>query len=388
MTLSVFTAFFSDTGVKKISTKQLRNQALDGLRGIMSVLVCIYHGVWVCHLPNIESLDQDPLRYGDSWADVVLKVFLRIVSGEFAVTVFFVLSGFVLFRSLEEGRENTSLAGFSRFVGRRIFRVYPALIVSLLLFWVVFELLQAIYPRYFQVYFSLGQLLETMSLQKISMYGVAWTLQVEILMVPVIYASFAAISRFRSSSLYWLLCLSTVLFFIAPSTPFAKFGMAVISFGLGFLVASDVGRSIALGFRGGSAVLWVGLYVFRLFLQPSGPAFEMLSLFLAFSLVSHVAHGDSAIVAFLRTMPIVWLGSISFSFYVLNPIALELFARYLNGVAPGFFSIFAISGPFVGFVATLITLPFAHYSYKFVKLPPIRFARRVFSTPVESTTPR
>ncbi|WP_163616166.1 acyltransferase family protein, partial [Klebsiella pneumoniae] len=69
-----------------------------------------------------------------AWSDfgpyeVATKIFLKVFDGELAVTLFFVLSGTVLFKSLM--REDGGLGSAGRFYVRRFFRIYPALLVCL-----------------------------------------------------------------------------------------------------------------------------------------------------------------------------------------------------------------------------------------------------------------
>lgn len=83
--------------------------SLQSLRGIAAMIVCIGHCISVFLLPN---------EY---------KKYLWLANTQFAVTLFFVLSGFVLSKSLLIG------SSWRDFYIKRIFRIYPALLVACVL---------------------------------------------------------------------------------------------------------------------------------------------------------------------------------------------------------------------------------------------------------------
>jgi peptidoglycan/LPS O-acetylase OafA/YrhL len=66
-----------------------------------------------------------------SWYELFAKIVLKTSSGETAVCIFFVLSGAVLFDSLKRANKSPRRAVVG-FIVRRIFRIYPALIVCLI----------------------------------------------------------------------------------------------------------------------------------------------------------------------------------------------------------------------------------------------------------------
>ena len=68
-----------------------------------------------------------PVHHLDSGSDLLIKAAIAIANGEAAVTIFFVLSGAVLFASLQ--RQPAPLP----FVVRRLFRIYPALVAAIAL---------------------------------------------------------------------------------------------------------------------------------------------------------------------------------------------------------------------------------------------------------------
>jgi peptidoglycan/LPS O-acetylase OafA/YrhL len=90
-------------------------ESLDGLRGAAALAVVIHHSANVyldTETRNVRLLTP------------ILRVLARL--GHPAVLLFFVLSGFVLYVSFLRGHDKSYLS----FLSRRIFRLYPALIVA------------------------------------------------------------------------------------------------------------------------------------------------------------------------------------------------------------------------------------------------------------------
>jgi peptidoglycan/LPS O-acetylase OafA/YrhL len=97
-----------------------RIPALDGVRGLAIA------GVLLCHLWPITGQTGSVAAFLSSWAD----------AGAFGVDLFFVLSGFLITRTLLNSRNSPHY--FGSFYGRRVFRLFPLyysylLIISLLL---------------------------------------------------------------------------------------------------------------------------------------------------------------------------------------------------------------------------------------------------------------
>jgi len=93
---------------------------LESLRGLAALAVVIYH-IW-------QQLSDSSLT---GWLDLIFcRLIASVANGIGAVVIFFVLSGFVLARSLDRDPNRY------RFLRNRVFRLLPAAItvVSLLVF--------------------------------------------------------------------------------------------------------------------------------------------------------------------------------------------------------------------------------------------------------------
>ena len=118
---------------------EARNHQLDGLRGYAAFAVVFFHSIFSDPTMAGRVLGRDFSELKD-WYDILAKLILIIFNGQTAVVIFFILSGAVLFESLQ--REKGSISSVvGNFLIRRFFRIYPALVVCLLTCWVAFYFL-------------------------------------------------------------------------------------------------------------------------------------------------------------------------------------------------------------------------------------------------------
>ena len=88
-----------------------RLRYIDGLRGIAIVMVMIWH--------FMGPTDAEMLPYGDRYASLPM-----VSSGWMGVELFFLISGFVIFMTVERCN------GFRDFAMRRFQRLYPAMLIA------------------------------------------------------------------------------------------------------------------------------------------------------------------------------------------------------------------------------------------------------------------
>src|ERR1700727_590019 len=111
--------------------------ALDGLRGLAACAVVFYHSILHNDLSLLNRVLYQPLQAAGNTRDFVTKLALILLNGEGAAFRFFVLSGCVLRLSLENKRDEPVLSVCPRFIGARVARLYPPLIVCMVLFYIM-----------------------------------------------------------------------------------------------------------------------------------------------------------------------------------------------------------------------------------------------------------
>lgn len=148
---------------------------LESLRGLAALSVAGFH------------ISQSPAQVGDrsvmlrEMPSVAMDVLNILFQGLPSVVFFFVLSGFVLTASLQRtSRPVTELA--VPFAVARLFRIYPAWIFAVLVFagvyWLTGKTLGAV-PMFAEV-------VRNILLLSVSIDGVGWSIQTELLAIPVL----------------------------------------------------------------------------------------------------------------------------------------------------------------------------------------------------------
>ena len=112
-----------------METKQ-RAAGLDGLRGVAAVMVVIYQAINLCDL-TVPTRVIAPKLADLPLADWPGRFALSVFNADAAINIFFILSGLVLSLSLQRERE-FDVSTAVRFTFRRILRIFPALIVTIL----------------------------------------------------------------------------------------------------------------------------------------------------------------------------------------------------------------------------------------------------------------
>ncbi len=103
---------------------------LESLRGMAALCVAIFHSfVWIP--VDGQPVSTRAISNVHGTEAIIVRILIACVHGSSWVPVFFVLSGFVLAKSLE-GRPLLSVGTWVRFVVKRGFRLTPPLVASLL----------------------------------------------------------------------------------------------------------------------------------------------------------------------------------------------------------------------------------------------------------------
>ncbi|WP_375458130.1 acyltransferase family protein [uncultured Enterovirga sp.] len=326
-----------------------RQHALDGLRGLAALAVAIAHcnlavtgtDVWAARLRDFHDLPV---------ASLAGRLFYVVSPGDAAVTLFFVLSGYVLWSAFAR-HGTTTLADLPDYTLRRAYRLMPVAIVSAI-------------PIGFVVNASAFDLARTMLLLTNDLNGVLWTLQVEVVGSFPIFLVRIMVGESRAG------LVGSVLVALALSYPLRAFSSALFlpAFLLGALVSASPAR-------------W---WTSRALLGASVSGLALASLLFSHSVrARYVEMAAAAAViactlvrplAALKAPQVQFLGAVSYPFYLTHGTTL-LAAQHL-GLVTG---IGNAAGRIVAYV--LLTVPVALAAawllHVLIEAPAMRFRPRL-----------
>ncbi len=351
-------------------------------------MVAVFHCI---HLLSVNGIPQ--VYVSTIWdihgAQAVLTRLLMVFfNGGAAVSLFFVMSGYVLALSL--GRDERPVPQLAAaFATRRFFRIWVPLAVNVLLYAVVRWITCEGWPSLYRDPMPTPKaVVDNLVLVDDGINGATWSLAVELLAIPFIFAAHL-FTRGRSP---WLILVPAVFARVALYTPWLLFrrpylyfymfmfvwGMAVAE--LGPFASRHVSRRFA------TLALWVGCALLlgaRFVLGYWSRASLGVEAIGATMVVAVIAYGPNfRPLALLDGSAMRFLGRTSYSFYLYHPIFLTL------GVPVVMWLLSSTSLPAryplpVGFLFILATVPATllagQLSYQWVERPAVRLGRKVES---------
>jgi peptidoglycan/LPS O-acetylase OafA/YrhL len=321
-----------------------RNHGLDGLRGLAALSVALGHCVvlvtgltlWGTSLRDFPSMPT---------ADIMMRLLSALFPSDAAVMVFFVLSGHVLWQSFRR-KNYRFFADLPDYASARIYRLFPLTIVALM-------------PLGLLIAAPARDLVKNMLLLSDNLNTVLWSLQVEVV------ASFALFAVWGvTRGVGWKLLAALALAVLA--TPFFR-GIGPIVFFPAFILGASV-SSIPGRFWRNRWLVAAGVAVLILTNIVAGHGgitrcFEMAG---ATVLVGAVANGS---LRFLRSPVPVFLGAISYPFYLTHVIGLAGAALFLQSPSSGS-PLLMILAQAVSSIA--LTIPLAWLLHVLVEDPVLR----------------
>jgi peptidoglycan/LPS O-acetylase OafA/YrhL len=289
---------------------------LDASRGLAALAVLLAH----FHLTILPSLSN-------SW---ILKTPLKIIAdGEAAVLYFFILSGFVLTVSLQQVNKLT-FWDYLKFIVKRIFRIFPAFLATLVLTFVLLHVLHSRPESWLDRFWTripdlIALLNEALLIIRVPndplqrLIPQDWTLSIEIavsLFLPLLAWAFSKNKYFTMLVIYFAIQLLSLDDF-------------VFDFTLGIFLASNADqlKQKWVNFKYKSAAIIASLIIIC--------ADYLIPKFMAYSdvlLIHHKSWGLAVLLwalissqkvqRYLSNVPMVFLGRISYSFYLLHLIIL------------------------------------------------------------------
>ncbi|RWL79449.1 MAG: acyltransferase [Mesorhizobium sp.] len=336
-----------------------RLPALDGLRAYAALVVIVYHTILLFDHGLIQRVLLKTLWQVDA-SDIWAKAWLSTFNGAAAVELFFLLSGCVLVRSLDTAK-GTWLSVSAAFAIKRALRIYPGLIPCV-------AVTAAVTPSAL----TWGNIAGNMALWNFDVVGPSWTLQVEMLAIPLLLIVSMVHRNWGVRGVVVALIVALVArknqeMFVAPLL--GQYGYLFI---LGALVPSRVGSLTASLAR---PVGWIPVVVAFVFLRQCLGGMDLPTAALGFVLLALLYHDDKAAKApvLISRVP-QFLGKMSFGIYLWNvpflhmPYLLPKALWSLDAVTAGL--IFAV-------VIVPVSILLATLSFRFLEAPGIALGTRL-----------
>ena len=292
------------------------------------------------------------------------------VTGMAPVVMFFVLSGFVLARSLQN--DPNAL----RFFRHRVFRLLPAAAATVLLLTLLHYTL-GFYVGYLTSFDPLNVLLNALMIRS-DINGVMWSMTVECFATPLILWSALICTRGQITPLWILIVILFGLSFVGPYIHLLG-GFTNLSplyaFIIGVLMHHRGGALVArLGPRAGALLTFAAFALFLFCaLRKQNSILIMLECTSASILIIMIAFRDQIFAFRILDAPIVrFYGRISYSFYLLHPIGIAIAFRVLdtNSLPVGA----AIAA--TGLTAVAVTTAMAWPSWRLIEKPLVALGKR------------
>lgn len=357
---------------------------LESLRGLAALAVAGYHILgtpWQTANGSGILISGAPAYENSAWT-AALKVLKAMFNGNSAVIEFFVLSGFVLFFSLLRNA-NKPPTGFTAFCVARIFRIYPATIATIVFFVGVYWMID---PTLCKHCFGARTILANAMLLETSIDGVMWSLQVELLAVPVILAAFYGWHRWGPVPLIALFFIFAALSFAGPFYRAIGPGLPFHAFIAG-MIAAVYGKQLIGGLSPTASRATFAITVAMFFLARPVIGFTshwsvQVEIIAGAVLIALLAFGQlGRIGALFDAKPVRTLGRLSFSFYLLHPIVMPFLATASAATTVGALISVGLPTPLVIIVliavSVAVTFPFAWLMYYLVEQPGIKAGRSV-----------
>jgi peptidoglycan/LPS O-acetylase OafA/YrhL len=297
-----------------------RYEAIDGLRGYLALGVFFTHAVLSYHWHETGKWGGQPTGiYGPT--------------GHIAVAIFFIITGFLFWGKVlrASGRVDWKALYISRFL--RLTPLYlfsVALVLSIVAIKTGFEMNVSLRRLALEIFSWLTfSILEPMNVNGLKNTerinaGVLWTLAYE----WKFYLALPLLALFRRAGMFVLLAAAFIsLYVLVPSE------RIVVNFLIGMLVAYAVGKSYRADVLQGRVASFVALGCMGSLLLPLEEMRVWLEppfLLVAFMIIAH----GNRLFGLLTHPAAKYLGTVSYSIYLLHGIFLYVSLQLLNSIAP------------------------------------------------------
>jgi peptidoglycan/LPS O-acetylase OafA/YrhL len=337
---------------------------LESLRGVAALTVVGYH-------VNSQLLGGT----SNGWFDTLVgRVLGACANGTGAVVTFFVLSGFVLARSLDSNSDSV------RFLRNRLFRLLPAAAATVVL-------LTVLYWKFgfyvgFRASFDPVNVILNMLMIRSDIDVVMWSMTVECAATPLILLSVWSLQKHREPQLWGLMI---VLIAVSSWGPYVHLlgGFTNLAPLYAFIVGVLIHfkgkqRPSSLGPGPATIVAIIAIALFCFCGSRTQSALVLLLECLSAAAVIALVAWRPAMALFkpLDFGPVRFYGQISYSFYLLHLIGISFAFRLIKPVAWNAAGLpLSLTVIVATAVAILLTTPAAYICWRFVEMPAISFGK-------------
>lgn len=341
-------------------------QHLDVLRFVASLAVVVYHFQ--------QLLDPSPVV--DLWLHTVGEL-------NFAVDLFFLLSGYVISRFYSGVH---SLAEYGSFMWKRIARLYPLHFATLMIFVAMgvgghFFNLHFKHPEQFDLNCLPQNLLLLHSLHLcdyLTFNQPSWSISAEFLLYFLLPA-FIAIRRARMLAITAVILGYAMLYLAAPDgSPMPwytwTYHFSILRAAPSFLLGSlcyDFRKLIVRIPLAGEPVMWILLLGIFCFGHPVPPMLQAFLLFLAAICAIAADQRRSFSRAVRKLAP---LGALTYSMYLIHPVvdavAINFLGKKMMGLSGGTINLFIL-------ICIPVTMVLAYLSFSLFENPARRWLTRL-----------
>jgi peptidoglycan/LPS O-acetylase OafA/YrhL len=347
--------------MKPATRSKTRFKSIDALRGIAALLVLLLH------VSQVFLQSKKIAATGLGMLD-----FIKVIDlGRIGITIFFIISGFVICKSF-----NSKEKELKSFVIKRFFRLYPlfwfSLIVGAFVLWPIGK-----------QHLDLGILAGNATMipaffGQPFVIGLYWTLETELLFY-ILMSALYFFGVLRNSSVILgltLLCYAALVIFMfvpatQPSLPHwmaTPYHLSLMLLGVSMRYAFDEREDEARLSRRRIATL-------HLLLLLAIP-FYIIASYLLRGIDANLPDAIAYLIGIsifviglkaLRSAPsyLVYLGTISYSIYLLHPIVFTLVRKAVLQVP----ALYGLHISFYLTICTVLTIIFSALTYKFIEAP-------------------
>jgi len=356
-------------------------QAFESCRGIAALMVAAFHcgqSRWSEGDLLFASYDREKPILG-----FFSYLYATVSNGQAGVVFFFVLSGFVL--SLSADRSAIiDLPWVWRFVTRRLLRIYPAAVACIGIFVFVYVVSGVGIPGTDSNTFRLANIVSNFLMLRTDINGVMWTLQLEVLAIPMIALCIFLVRTNRTSFVvslaFFLFCASFSGTWKSLFGPSCASLQPMYCFVIGVLVHAVGSKSKWVQLSSNSNLALVTSIILLLSTRatvgcasPWSPIVE--SLVAAYIIAHFVNRSTANTPRLLNHFLVRFLGKVSYSYYLLHPLTLIVLWRSTNFIEA--FRQLGVPSSLVAILlviaSSLAVLPLAWLSWRFIEIPCMRF---------------